>query len=68
MPTKSDLLRQLGWDDSLIKHFLIDDTAYEEKDRDNEKEVEIVDSNSITITYNAESSGNAAIVKVPKKK
>lgn len=62
MSKKVDLLKQLGWDDTLIKHFMINDSDYIEKTQSNNSHVEICDCNSIIITYNSELSGTAATV------
>lgn len=63
MPNKSDLLKQLGWNDILIQHFMIDDSDYAERKQTDDNHVEVFDSNSFTITYNAEISGTATIVR-----
>lgn len=67
MPNKSDLLKQLGWSDILIQHFMVDDSDYSETKIIDDNHVEVFDSNSFTITYNAEISGTATIVKTTNK-
>lgn len=67
MPNKSDLLKQLGWSDILIQHFMVDDSDYSETKIIDDNHVEVFDSNSFTITYNAEISGTATIVKTMNK-
>lgn len=52
MQKKSNLLKELGWDDRLISHFMIDDSEY----NSNQSElpmVEVYESNTLTITYNS---------------
>ena len=53
MPKKSELLRQLGWDDRLIEHFMIDDTESVDF-HENELSVEVFDSRSVTVNFTAE--------------
>ena len=63
MSQKSNLLKELGWDDALIKHYMVDESEYVEIPH-TELEVEIFDSNSLTINYNTLSSGTSAILTV----
>ena len=62
MSTKSDLLRQLGWDDTLIEHFLISDEYIEKTKED--LLAEVFDTNSMTITYNAGLSGSSVKISM----
>ena len=57
MTKKSDLFKELGWDDKLIQHFLIEDSEYDDKE---EKQLvaEVSDLRSMTVTFNAENSGS----------
>lgn len=66
MPKKSNLLKELGWDDALIKHFMIEDSEFVESPH-TELETEVFDTNSLTISYNAFASGTAAVLTVNKK-
>ena len=63
MPRKSDLLRGLGWDDNLIRHFMIEDSGYIESE-DSPYIAEVYDSNSMTVTFNSENVGSNFIVKM----
>jgi len=66
MPKKSNLLKELGWDEALIKHFMIEDSEFVESPH-TELEAEVFDTNSLTISYNAFASGTSAILTVNKK-
>ena len=57
MKKKSDLFKELGWDDQLIKHFLIEDSDFDENE-DHQLIAEVSDSHSMTITFSAENSGS----------
>ncbi len=59
MAKKSDLLKELGWDDRLIEHFLIDNSDYTEKELIEDNRVTVYDSSSFTIAYNVEESGSS---------
>lgn len=61
MTRKSDLLKELGWDDKLIQHFMIEDSVYDNKD-ENQLVAEVSDSRSMTVTFNAENSRSIFIV------
>ena len=50
MPQKSNLLKELGWDDALIKHFMIEDSEFVEPPH-TELKTEVFDTNSLTISY-----------------
>ena len=59
---KSDLFKELGWDDRLIQHFMIKDSV----NVDNSEEpllTEVYDSHSMTVTFNSENSGSRFSVK-----
>lgn len=66
MPQKSNLLKELGWDDALIKHFMIEDSEFVEPPHA-ELKTEVFDTNSLTISYNAFASGTSAVLEVRKK-
>ena len=66
MVKKSDLLRQFGWDEKLINHFVIEDSEFIESEHSDSNLVETYDSKSVTITYNAELFGTSLIKKTSK--
>ena len=66
MQKKSNLLKELGWSDDLINHFMIEDNEYADQPQ-SELKTEVFDTNSLTISFNACSVGNAAVLKVNKK-
>lgn len=57
MSNKRDLLIELGWDENLLRLYLINDS---ESDDSNDQQfiAEIFDSNSLTVTFNAENSSS----------
>ena len=61
MKKKSDLFRELGWDDLLIKHYMIDDSEVEGKE-EQELVMEVSDSHSMTLTFSAENAASIYIV------
>ncbi len=60
MTSKTNLLKEIGWDDALVRHFLIEDNDYSEK-KEPELQTEIYESNSLTFTYDAQVSGQYII-------
>lgn len=65
MPQKTNLLKELGWDDALIKHFMIEDSELISEPQE-ELKTEVSDTNSLFINYNAHSSGTALILESNK--
>ena len=63
MKKKSDLFKELGWDDQLIHHYMINDSEFDEKD-DQQLIAEILDSRSMTVTFNAENSGSNLLFEI----
>ncbi len=62
MIAKSDLLKELGWNDDLIRHFMVTESG--ETDRQEEPAVvEVFDSHSLTLTFNAGNSGSLYVIK-----
>lgn len=63
MTKKSDLLKELGWTDDLIRHFMVDDT--DSWDSGNEELIaEVHDTHSMTVTFSAENpAGSSFVVK-----
>lgn len=59
---KSDLFKELGWNDQLIQHFMIKDTEFGDEE-DQHLVVEVSDTRSMTVTFNAENSGSNYIVR-----
>ncbi len=62
MKKKSDLFKELGWDDQLIQHYMIEDFDFDEKE-EQQLVAEISDTRSMTVTFNAENSGSNFIVR-----
>ena len=56
MEKKSELLKELGWNEDLIQHFMIDDSVYSNAE-EKELETEMYETNSMTFTYNAGMTG-----------
>ena len=54
MGKKSDLLKEMGWSEDLIKHFLISTSEYSELP-EQEMVAEIYDSHSLKLSFSAES-------------
>lgn len=59
MVTKSEMLKELGWSDELIGHFLISD---DNETDTNEPELipEIYDTHSLTVSFSAVNSSSAS--------
>ena len=66
MSQKSNLLKELGWDEALIKHFMVDDSDLIEHPQQ-ELKTELFDTNTFTINYNTISSGSTVILKIKKR-
>ena len=62
MKVKSELLKELGWNDTLIQHFMVDDSG-ENVGREEAYDVGVFDSRSLTLTINAEQSGSIYLIK-----
>ena len=56
MSKKSELLKELGWNEELIQHFMIDDSDYSSEE-EKELKTEVYETNSLTFTYNAGTNG-----------
>ena len=65
MATKKELLKELGWNDELIQHFMVDDSTYR-VDQDLEYQNEVFETNTLTFTYNSQVSGQYVIQKIPE--
>lgn len=57
MVKKSELLKELGWNEDLIQHFMIDDSIFSEHEESDLK-TEMFETNSMTVTFNSENSGS----------
>ena len=57
MASKKNLLKELGWSDELIKHFMIDDSEYIDSDKP-ELVATIYDTSSYVVNLNHKVSGN----------
>lgn len=62
MPKKSSLLKELGWNDELIRHFMIDD-VHKDEALEELSDAKVYDSHSITLTFNAEKTGSSFFIK-----
>jgi len=60
MATKKDLLKELGWTDEIIRHFMVDDRVYQ-SDHESELQNEVFESNTLTFTYSAQMNGQYVI-------
>lgn len=54
MGKKSDLLKEMGWSEDLINHFMISDSVYSESP-EQELVAEVYDSHSLKVSFSAES-------------
>ena len=61
MASKKNLLKELGWSDELISHFMIDDSEYTDTDKP-ELVATVYDMSSFIVNSNQKISGNAVIV------
>ena len=62
MSKKSDLLKELGWNDELIQHYMIEDSESKNENH-HPLEVEKFEANHMTIIYNAETAGSRVLLK-----
>lgn len=62
MVKRTNLLKILGWDDALIKHYMIDNNECDTVD-DFDIETETFDSNNLTVTFDANNSGSFYLLK-----
>lgn len=63
MPKKSELLKELGWNDDLIRHFMVEDLDYEEGMKP-QLITEVFDSRSLKVTFSADNAGTNYTVKM----
>ena len=49
---KRDLLKEIGWNDELIKHFMVDDIPCETETEEN-MSIPVQDTSTMTFTYNS---------------
>ena len=61
MTKKTDLLKELGWSDDLIRHFMVEDSEYLET-TEPELVAEIFDSHSMRVTFNSENTVGTSFV------
>ena len=61
MASKKHLLKDLGWSDEIIRHFMIDDSEYTDTDEP-ELVATVYDTSSFIVNSNQKISGNAVIV------
>lgn len=61
MKNRTDLLKEIGWTDELIQHFLVDDSDLFEQ-RPDDLSPNVFDTNTYTVVCNAVTSGNQMIV------
>ncbi len=61
MVSKNSLLKELGWSDELINHFLIDDSEYTENSI-SEFSATVYDTNTFVINASQNLSRNAVII------
>ncbi len=62
MLKKSNLLKEIGWDDKLIQHFMIIDSD-ENASQEDPLIAEVYDSHSLTLTFDTANSGSSFFVK-----
>lgn len=58
---KSELLRELGWNDELIKNYILDDDGFDYEEEPNISG-DIFETNSMIITYNSDTSASNLII------
>jgi len=61
MAKKSDLLKELGWSDDLIRHYMVEDMDAGDFGND-ELIAEVHDTHSMTVTFNAENPAGSSFV------
>lgn len=64
MTKKSELLKELGWSEDLIRHYMIEDSDIVETGA-NELIAEVHDSHSMTVIFSAENSSTSSFVVAP---
>ena len=57
MKSTSELLKELGWDDDLIQHYMIEDSDHSDTG-DIELVAQVFDSRTLTVTFSAECAGS----------
>ena len=62
MPKKTDLLKELGWDDKLIQHYMVEDSI-DDRSVDQELVAEVFDTHTMTVTFYAENNSSRFVVK-----
>ena len=63
MAKKSDLLKELGWTDDLIRHYMVEDMDFGDFGKE-ELISEVHDTNSMTVTFTAEKpTGSSFVIK-----
>lgn len=63
MAKKSDLLKELGWTDDLIRHYMVEDMDAGNFGND-ELIAEVHDMHSMTVTFTAENqAGSSYVIK-----
>lgn len=63
MSKKAILLKKLGWNDALIKHFKIDDSGYVRHPQ-NELITKTNDTTSFIISYNINSANTVSVIDI----
>lgn len=53
MSKKSDLLKEMGWTDELIEHFMVSDSEYKES-KEQDLIAEVYDSHYLKVSFSAE--------------
>lgn len=61
MYKKSQLLKELGWDDKLIKHYMVEDSE-EDVNVEQELVAEVFDTHTMTVTFSAENNTSSFII------
>jgi len=67
VPKKSNLLKELGWNDALIRHFMVEDGEFVNQAK-TELKTEVFETSSFTMSYNALASGTTAILTINRNK
>lgn len=66
MSKKSDLLKELGWSDDLIRHFLVEDSYVIDYD-DQNLITEVYDSHSMTVVFDSENFSCSSYTVIPSQ-
>lgn len=61
MAKKSDLLKELGWTDDLIRHYMVENADTGEIGNE-ELIAEVHDTHSLTVTFSAENQAGSSFV------